>query len=171
MCASLFSHCMLSKSFISKCHTLHARMELAIYSPSELLTISNISSENKIRGKMPSTVTHSTSIPVCVCVCDWRHSMKEQNRGQVNNGLLTATLLPVICMQRSAEVNVQKDTNSTIVSTRPDNLLNDQTATFVWHGKSRTRWCTHEPSKLLIAILDYNWRKCLCSAAATFEKL
>lgn len=44
-------------------------------------------------------------------------------RGQINNGLLTATLLPVICMQRSAEkVNVQKDTNSTIIS-RPENTL------------------------------------------------
>lgn len=44
-------------------------------------------------------------------------------RGQINNGLLTATLLPVICMQRSVEkVNVQKDTNSTIIS-RPENTL------------------------------------------------
>lgn len=69
----------------------------------------------------------STSITNCVCVCDWRHSMKET---EVNNGLLTATLLPVICMQRSAEVNVQKDTNSIIVSNRPDNLLKDQTVAF-----------------------------------------
>lgn len=44
-------------------------------------------------------------------------------RSQINKGLLTATLLPVICMQRSAEkVNVQKDTNSTIIS-RPENPL------------------------------------------------
>lgn len=63
-----------------------------------------------------------------VCVCAEEENEKSYTegtrfRGQINNGLLTATLLPVICMQRSAEkVNVQKDTNSTIIS-RPENTL------------------------------------------------
>ena len=46
--------------------------------------------------------------------------------GQINKGQLTGTLLPVICMQRPAErrVNVQKDTNSTIIS-RPETRLHN----------------------------------------------
>lgn len=65
---------------------------------------------------------------MCLCVCVEEENEKSYTegtrfRGQINNGLLTATLLPVICMQRSAEkVNVQKDTNSTIIS-RPENTL------------------------------------------------
>lgn len=72
-----------------------------------------------------------------------------KSRSQVNNGLLTATLLPVICMQRSAEeVNVQKDTNSTIIS-RPENCLDDTTASFVWHHRHQSHdGSTHCSPKL-----------------------
>lgn len=119
---------------------------LAIYSLSKLQSISNILVGNKNpsqKSDLTCTVWRQLwkgiSVYVCmclhvyvyvhVCVCVRRrvneniYIKSTRIRSQINNGLLTATLLPVICMQRSAEkVNVQKDTNSTIIS-RPENPL------------------------------------------------
>ena len=115
---------------------LHAGIVLAIYSLCKLQPIRNTGAENQNRGHksdLTCTVlnTFHDILPEgnsCVCVCVEEENEKSYTegtgfRGQINNGLLTATLLPVICMQRSAEkVNVQKDTNSTIIS-RPENTL------------------------------------------------
>lgn len=100
--------------------------------------------EQQIKWSLPSFHSKTNNVCGCrgslsVCMCAWvgvrlrlkkgmgadtQEGTRTRLRGQINNGLLTATLLPVICMQRSAEkVNVQKDTNSTIIS-RPENCLN-----------------------------------------------